>query len=105
MEFRKALELRPQFAEAHLRYGFYFMATGRLEQALRRARTAHQLDPLSAATTAAETMVLTYMGRCEAAIRRCKEALEMHPYFIELRYVLGMAYQRLGKFDEADRGV
>ena len=101
MEFRKALELRPQFAEAHLRYGFYFMATGRLEQALRRARTAHQLDPLSAATTAAETMVLTYMGRCEAAIRRCKEALEMHPYFIELRYVLGMAYQRLGKFDEA----
>ncbi len=101
MEFRKALELRPQFAEAHLRYGFYFMATGRLEQALRRARTAHQLDPLSASTTAAETMVLTYMGRCESAIRRCKEALEMHPYFIELRYVLGMAYQRLGKFDEA----
>lgn len=101
MEFRKALELRPQFAEAHLRYGFYFMATGRLEQALRRARTAHQLDPLSASTTAAETMVLTYMGRCEAAIRRCKEALEMHPYFIELRYVLGMAYQRLGRFDEA----
>jgi tetratricopeptide (TPR) repeat protein len=41
------------------------------------------------------------MGRCESAIRRCKEALEMHPYFIELRYVLGMAYQRLGKFDEA----
>jgi len=101
LEFRKALELRPQFAEAHLRYGFYFMATGRLEQALRRARIAHQLDPLSPSTTAAETMVLTYMGRSEAAIRRCKEALEMHPYFIELRYVLGMAYQRLGRFDDA----
>jgi serine/threonine-protein kinase len=77
------------------------MATGRLEQALRRARTAQQLDPLSPSTTAAETMVLTYMGRCEAAIRRCKESLEMHPYFIELRYVLGIAYQRLGMLEEA----
>ena len=36
-EFQYALELRPQFAEAHVRYSCYFMAVDQLEHALDRS--------------------------------------------------------------------
>jgi len=100
-DFRSALDLRPQFAEGHLRYGFYFMATRNLRDALGEVRRALQLDPLSQAANAAEAMVLAYSGQHDAAIQRCREALEMDPNFIELHYVLGIALQSKGLPDEA----
>jgi serine/threonine protein kinase/Flp pilus assembly protein TadD len=100
-ELQKALELRPQFAQAHLYYCFYFMAIGRLDQALREAREALKIDPLSLGANSAEAIVLVYDGQHDAAIRRCREGMGLDPNFVEFHYALGLAHQRKGLLEEA----
>lgn len=99
--YRTAIELRPQFAEAHLRYCYYLMATGQLQEALQESGKAVELDPLSAAANSADAMVLAYLGEYDRAIERCRTALEIEPGFIELYYSLGIACQYKGLIEEA----
>jgi serine/threonine protein kinase/Flp pilus assembly protein TadD len=100
-EFRRALDLRPQDAEARLRYGLHFMMIGKVERALVEIRKVVQLDPLSMSAAGFEAMALAYSGQCDAAIRRCEEALMMDPQFVELHYALGIARQKKGLYTEA----
>ena len=47
MEFKRAIELNPNYAEAHNFYSHFFMATGRIEESLAESKRALELDPLS----------------------------------------------------------
>src|SRR6202171_306592 len=46
-EFKRALELNPSDAAAHVRYAGYLAAVGELDQAVAEAKRARDLDPLS----------------------------------------------------------
>src|SRR6185503_3272472 len=46
-EFQRALELNPDYATAHHWYGWYLIATGRLDEAQREMKRAQRLDSLS----------------------------------------------------------
>jgi TolB-like protein/tetratricopeptide (TPR) repeat protein len=46
-EIQQALRINPDYAEAHLFYAWYHLSTGRLQDAIREATTARDLDPLS----------------------------------------------------------
>ena len=48
-EFRRAIELDPRYASAHLWYGEYLTARGRFDEALAEMSRAQELDPMSPA--------------------------------------------------------
>src|SRR5262249_52280466 len=46
-EFRRAIKLSPNFADAHIGYALYLQYMGRTKESLAEIRTAYELDPLS----------------------------------------------------------
>jgi serine/threonine-protein kinase len=96
-EMRVGISLRPQLGDSYVSYAYYLMTQGRLRMALEKVRVGLQYDPVSLPLRTTEAMILTYLGEHDAAITLAKQALENAPYFIELYYVLGVAYMGAGR--------
>ena len=95
-EFRNALQLNANDAEAHNHYGAFLLAKGRFDEAISERRDALTLDPLS-------TRYLTNLGeayyfakRYNEAIGQYRQALELDPKDALVHEWLGDAYQRVG---------
>jgi TolB-like protein/Tfp pilus assembly protein PilF len=99
--FRRSIELRPDYATAHQRFALHQAWLGRPAAALAEAKTAEQLDPLSAAVLASTGFVLYYGRRYELAAASAKRALELDPHFATARTALGLARLQQGRAGEA----
>jgi serine/threonine-protein kinase len=100
-EFRRALELDPDYATGHYFYAISLAAQGRLDEALAQARQAEELDPLSPIATIMVGRVFHIRREYDRTIEYCRKALEMNPE-LRMGYVLrGSAYLREGKHSQA----
>jgi serine/threonine-protein kinase len=100
-EFKRAIELSPNYANSHDGYGFYLKATGRHEMAVRACQRAQRLDPLSLFATLSLGWAY-YFGRDhERAIEQGRKALDLDPNFGFAHWHLGMNYQQLGRTEDA----
>ena len=95
-EFRRALELNPNYATAHQWYGEYFMLMGRVEESLAQMRRAQELDPLSLIINTAVGYAFWNARRYDEAIDQLKRTLELDPNFLPAVAFLEMAYERRG---------
>ena len=77
--FKRALELKPNFAEALVYYSHLLCYMGRLDEALASAERAVQLDPLNSIILTISAGTLTYLGRYDDAIERYQYALGTSP--------------------------
>jgi TolB-like protein/Flp pilus assembly protein TadD len=100
-EFRKAIELNPNYALAHDWYGVYLTARGRWDEALKQIRRAHELDPLSLPISTDVGFSLYYSGRYDDAIASLRATLAKDPGFPLAHLWLGRAYEEKGMFAEA----
>jgi Tfp pilus assembly protein PilF len=91
-EFKRALELNPNYATAHQWYALWLMAQGTLEQALAELSLAERADPLSIIIKSDTSDLLTCAGRYEQAAQAAKRALELDPNFPLAHYALAEAY-------------
>jgi tetratricopeptide (TPR) repeat protein len=91
-EFKRALELNPNYATAHQWYALWLMAQGTPEQALAELSLAERADPLSIIIKSDTSDLLTCAGRYEQAAQAAKRALELDPNFPLAHYVLAEAY-------------
>jgi TolB-like protein/DNA-binding winged helix-turn-helix (wHTH) protein/Tfp pilus assembly protein PilF len=78
-EFRRALELNPNYATAHHWFAFYLFFSGRRNEALAEMERARQLDPLSAIINADEGHFLYSVRRNDEAKARLRQAIELEP--------------------------
>ena len=99
-EFRRAIELNPNYATAHHWYAEYLMWLGRLDEALQESARARQLDPLSLIIAADRGAILYYSRQYDRAIEQLKEVLAVDPHFGRANVIYG-AYLRKGMFSEA----
>ena len=100
-EHKRAIELNPNYAMAHLRYGWFLFYTRRIDEALIKMRRAQELDPLSPTTNGALAGALLYTRQYDESIKYTKQALELDPTsFINLLN-LGNAYEGKGMYDQA----
>jgi serine/threonine protein kinase/tetratricopeptide (TPR) repeat protein len=103
-EFRKALELNPNNANAHYFYAFTFLlAQKRADQALEEFRTALALDPLSPIINMNYAVTLMTAGRYPEALAQFQKLIESQPEFKPPHFYLGELYAMTGKFPEAAR--
>jgi adenylate cyclase len=96
-EFRRAIELSPNSAEAHYRYALLLHNLGRSAEAVAELEAAEELDPLSAAVNQVAGTVLYYIGRNREAKERFLRVIEMEPKAALSHTNLGLVY-----FEEGD---
>ncbi|MBM3749354.1 MAG: tetratricopeptide repeat protein, partial [Acidobacteria bacterium] len=99
--FRRAIELNPSYASAHLWYAHYLTTQRRFNDALQEVHTARDLDPLSPIIATQVGWVYYLMGRREEAIAECRKVLEDHPDYLWANWVLGVAYTVESRYQEA----
>ncbi|MEE8446349.1 MAG: tetratricopeptide repeat protein [Gemmatimonadota bacterium] len=101
MEFRRAIDLNPDYPTVHHWYGEFLMAMDRREEAHEELERAHLLDPLSLTITVGLGWAEYFLGRYERAIERYESVLGMDPGFAIVPWFLGPAYVQSRRFDDA----
>jgi len=97
----RALELNPKSANAHHRYGLYFTAMGRFDDALAEYMEAVRLDPLSFRANTELGIEFYRRGEYERAIEYLVQSVELSPTLADTRHFLGLAYLRSGQKEKA----
>jgi DNA-binding winged helix-turn-helix (wHTH) protein/Tfp pilus assembly protein PilF len=100
-EFKRAIELDPEFAHAHNWYSHFLMAMGRIDESLAESQIALKLDPL-------DDSINQYLGwhhiharQFDRAIAQLEKTLAQNPDFFLARVTLGMAYEQNGETAKA----
>jgi tetratricopeptide (TPR) repeat protein len=101
-EFRRAIELNPNYATAHHWYGEEVLpATGRFAEALAELKRAEELDPLSRAIGTTHGYVLYLLRENDAAIVQLHTTLEVDANFAVAHMYLGRVYAQKKMFASA----
>lgn len=91
-EFKRALELNPNSADAHGGYAGYLVAMGRFEEGMASAKRAAELDPLTPMRHIAVGFVYLLARQYDRALAASKEAREFVPDLGH--FVFGFIYRR-----------
>jgi serine/threonine protein kinase/Tfp pilus assembly protein PilF len=100
-EFRRTLELNPNYATGHFWYSELLMTFGRFEESILEMKRALELDPVSLIINASLGYAYLQAGRPDQALPQLRKSLEMDPNFAYAHQILGMTYADLKRFDEA----
>jgi TolB-like protein/DNA-binding winged helix-turn-helix (wHTH) protein/Tfp pilus assembly protein PilF len=101
VEFRRALELNPGYANACLWYSQFLRQMGRRDEDFAMTRRALQLDPMSPIMLRNMGLALWWWGDVDQAIEQFRRALEIDPNRFNVLLVLGWAYMQKGMYAEA----
>ena len=99
-EFKRAIELNPNYATAHHWYAEHLMWQGRFDEALRESERARQLDPLSLIIAADNGGILYCSRQYDRAIERFLAIREMDPNFGPSGWIR-RAYAQKGMYAES----
>ena len=99
-EYRRAIELDPNYATGHHWYAEHLAFLGRFDEALPEMRRAIQLDPLSLIIQADNGVFLYYSRQYEPAIAQFRAVLEMEPNFPRAN-IIAFAYVQEGRYADA----
>jgi TolB-like protein/Flp pilus assembly protein TadD len=100
-EFRRAVNLKSNYATAHQWYAFLLSAQGRHDESVNIMRRAEELEPRSAVIALAVANVLFYARRYDEAIAQCRRSLEIDPSSVGAYAVLRWNYEKKGMASEA----
>jgi tetratricopeptide (TPR) repeat protein len=100
-EYKRAIELQPNYAPAHYRYAWFLSDVGRHDEAVREVLRAQELDPLSIVVVTNLGRTLYHARRYDEAIAELQKALRMDPNRLYTHIFLGMAYDSKQMCDEA----
>jgi TolB-like protein/Tfp pilus assembly protein PilF len=100
-EYRRAIELKPNYATAHHWYGMFLAARGRTKEALEELRRAQDLDPLSLIIRANVGTIRYFARDYGAAIAQERIVLQADPEFVQARRKLAFSLEAAGQEKEA----
>jgi TolB-like protein/DNA-binding winged helix-turn-helix (wHTH) protein len=83
-EYRKAIELDPNYATAHHWFAEYLALMGRFDEASAEIEQARTLDPLSLIIASDHGVILYYARHYDQAIEQFRTVLEMDPTYAPL---------------------
>jgi TolB-like protein/Tfp pilus assembly protein PilF len=101
-EFRKAIELNPNYVTAyHWMAEMFVQAIDRPDESLALYRKALELEPYSLAIGTDYAMALYYTRRNDEAIAELKRLIELDPNFVRSYQYLEEVYYAKGSYEEA----
>jgi TolB-like protein/DNA-binding winged helix-turn-helix (wHTH) protein/Tfp pilus assembly protein PilF len=102
-EFKRAIELNPNYATAHHWYGWHLSVLGRHSEAIAELRKAESLDPLSLIISADVAEELLIAHQYDESIKQSRKTVDMDSNFALAHYELGQAYVQKHMYNEAIR--
>jgi len=100
-ELKRALQLDPNSASAHLFSGLHPLFHGELKDGLRLILEAESLDPVSPITSYVATAAYLANNRIDDAVIEGQRTLQLDPNYFYLDSVLAAAYREKGNYPEA----
>ena len=98
-EFRRALELNPNYANAHHWYGLFLSWDARPTEAISHLRRAVELDPLNMQYNTNLGQAFGNARQYDASVEQLKKTLEMDPNYPQTLGQLSQEYFEMGKYD------
>ncbi|HEV2177511.1 MAG TPA: protein kinase, partial [Terriglobia bacterium] len=87
-EFKRAVELNPDYAVGHYWYGVYLGAMDRHTEAIAENQRARDLEPFSLIINAYLGMLMYNTGQHDQGIQVIRQAIELDPNFAQAHYFL-----------------
>ena len=103
-EFKRAIELNPNYATGHHWYAEHLAWRGRFDEALRESERARQLDPLSLIIATDNGAILYYSRQYDRAIAQFNAVRELDPGFPRA-VIIFAPYVQKGMFAEAEADI
>jgi serine/threonine-protein kinase len=100
-QYKRAIELNPNYATARQWYAEFLTANGRFDEAAVQGQKALELDPMSPIINAVVAWNLTMARRYDAAIEQGLRTTQLFPTFMPGHAYLGLAYLEAGRPREA----
>ena len=100
-EFRRAIELDPNYPVSHEWYAENLAAVGRTAEALTQVQRAQELDPLSLIINTGIGRVYYLTRKYDEAVAAYRKVLDLDPQFARAHTRLGMTYAAQRHFDDA----
>lgn len=100
-EFRRALELQPNYADAYFSYSRFLASRRRLDEAIAQLTRAVELDPLSLQLQANRALLDYFAGRYDAADQRLREILKSDSTDAVVHWGLALVAEQQGRPREA----
>jgi TolB-like protein/Flp pilus assembly protein TadD len=101
-EFKRAIELNPNYADAHFRYAWtYLTPLGKSDQAIGEMKKALELDPFSRIYNTVFGLTYFYGRKYDQADEQFKKAIELNPDFFVTYYHLAWLYSQVGQYPNA----
>ena len=100
-EYKRGLDLDPNYSEGRQLYALFLLRMGRLDEALAEARRAWEIEPSSANKIVVLGWIHYFRREYDASIEQYGQTLEMDPNNQPARFRLGLAYLQKGMLDQA----
>jgi tetratricopeptide (TPR) repeat protein len=99
--YRRAIQMQPQFAEAHVNLGNTLLATGRTDEAVACYQQALQCNPQLADAQSCLGVVHESRGALDRAADCYRQALTLRPGYAQAHCNLGTVLRKQHRLDEA----
>jgi TolB-like protein/DNA-binding winged helix-turn-helix (wHTH) protein len=96
-EFKRAIELNPNYSSAHMWYAHYLAAMGRFDESVAEAKRALQLDPFSQVTLDFGEWAFYLARQYDLTLQQSQKSLELVPELPWLHYDIALVYERQGR--------
>lgn len=100
-EYRRAIELNPNSADARWGYGTFLVIRERFDEAVAEARRAAELDPLSLSVGFQVGWIYLLAGRLDAAGGQARKLIESEPRFYGGHRLKGAIFLLKRMYEEA----
>jgi len=100
-EFKRAIDLNPNYATAHHWYSTFLHSMGRYDEAIVEIKQAQKLDPVSNMINTDLGEIYHSMHQYDRAIDAFQNVLAMHKGFWRAHWSLAKAYLQKQMFEEA----
>ena len=100
-EFKRAIELNPNNADAHHWYSHYLMGQGRIEESLTQSKRTLELSPFDILLNVHLGWHYFYARQYDQALEQIEKTVEMDTNFAETYPWLGLILEQKGKYAEA----
>jgi eukaryotic-like serine/threonine-protein kinase len=100
-EYRRAIELDPDYLWAHHWYAIFLAAMGRHQESFVEIKRALDIDPTLAQLSMVHGMVFYLARYYDRAVEELTKAVELDPHHVLAIFFLGLAHLECGRYDEA----
>jgi serine/threonine-protein kinase len=100
-EFKRAIEINPNYATAYHWYSDLLRILGRFDEAALMAKRAHEIDPLSGTISVHLSEMYQIQNDHQASIENSRKVIELDPNYASAYRALGLSYLKQGRNAEA----